>query len=331
MAQNRTGQTKHFWYDANTDWRRAKLITAGIDLGASSSKTVIMVDGAVFACSNFRNTRGRPNSASEVLEMTIGTVGMILSDIEQVIVTGCGIGSTPGIGKTMSEISCHVRGVNYYTPSVSSALIMGAENCFAVKCDDANHIIKFLANSFVPAYCRRNTCLCCGTAQGKNIEAIADFLNIPIQEVGQLSLNVDDENLQERLTLEPKEPEVSLESNRIPIYALLNSACNILARSQAAGLLGSGWSKAEVLAAYCSGVAHQAALLVRRLGVTDQLIITGGVAKNIGVVSRIEKELNVEAIVPAPDPQISGALGAAIFGADLLGAKFKTSPSREKM
>jgi activator of 2-hydroxyglutaryl-CoA dehydratase len=98
----------------------------------------------------------------------------------------------------------------------------------------------------------------------------------------------------------------------------VSSTCVIFAKSEAIGLLRSGWTKNMVLAAYCSAMAHRVVGLLERIGVEKEFVITGGIAKNIGVVSRIEKELKLKVKPLSPDPQIAGGLGAAIFARDLL-------------
>ena len=83
-------------------------------------------------------------------------------------------------------------------------------------------------------------------------------------------------------------------------------------------MLRSGWPKERVIAAYCSAMAHRVVSLVERLGVETDFAITGGIAKNPGVVRRIEKELNIEALKPRLDTQIAGALGGALFAKALV-------------
>ena len=94
----------------------------------------------------------------------------------------------------------------------------------------------------------------------------------------------------------------------------VSSTCVVFAKSEAAGLLREGWPKEKVLAAYCSAMAHRIVHLLERIGFEKDFAITGGIAKNPGVVSRLEKELRVEALKTEYDTQIAGAVGAALFG-----------------
>jgi activator of 2-hydroxyglutaryl-CoA dehydratase len=126
------------------------------------------------------------------------------------------------------------------------------------------------------------------------MEVFADLLSIPIEDMGHLSFEVNEE------------PE--------PV----SSTCVIFAKSEAVGLLRKGWSKEKVLAAYSAAMAHRVVELLERIGIEKDFAITGGIAKNEGVVKRIEKEIKIKALKPKIDTQIAGALGAALFAKALV-------------
>jgi activator of 2-hydroxyglutaryl-CoA dehydratase len=126
------------------------------------------------------------------------------------------------------------------------------------------------------------------------MEVFADLLSVPIGEMGKLSFEIDEE------------PE--------PV----SSTCVVFAKSEAVGLLRKGWPKEKVLAAYSSAMAHRVVELLERIQMEKDFAITGGIAKNQGVVKRIEKELDVEALEPKHDTQIAGALGGALFAKALV-------------
>jgi bzd-type benzoyl-CoA reductase Q subunit len=132
----------------------------------------------------------------------------------------------------------------------------------------------------------------CAAGTGRGMEVFADLLGVHINEVEQ----------------EP--PPVS-------------STCVVFAKSEASGLLRQGWPKEKVLAAYSSAMAHRIVTLIERNGMEKEFAITGGIAKNIGVVSRLTKELNVTPLKTDLDPQIAGALGAALFAKVLFEKKGK--------
>lgn len=130
----------------------------------------------------------------------------------------------------------------------------------------------------------------CAAGTGRGMEVFADLLQVPITRIGELSLQVE------------KEPP--------PV----SSTCVVFAKSEASSLLREGWPKEKVIAAYCSAMAHRVVTLLERIGVEEDFAITGGIAKNVGVVGRIEKELGITALKPKIDTQIAGAVGAALFG-----------------
>ncbi len=134
----------------------------------------------------------------------------------------------------------------------------------------------------------------CAAGTGRGMEVFADLLSVPIQDVGEMSLSVEEE------------PE--------PV----SSTCVVFAKTEATGLLREGWPKEKVLAAYCSAMAHRVVTLLERLGVEEDFAITGGIAKNKGVVKRLEDELGIKTLEPRYDTQIAGAAGAALFAEALV-------------
>ena len=301
------------WHAPNKDWRQAETITAGVDVGSVSSQAVVMIDGEIFAYSNLQLGTNSPDSVQKVLTMALNGARMVRDDIHYLVGTGCGEANIPIAKRMLSEVSCHARGVNYSIgSSIRTILVMGGQDCGAIHCDEGGRVTTFLMNGWRPVDCLERRCLKCGAAQGWGIEAMADLLAVPIEEVAAMSLNVNDEQLQERL-ISPLE-----EGGTLPLSCAINSVCAILAKSHATWLLSQGWTKEEILAAYHVAIAHQGAFLLERIGVIKEFAITGGVAKNLGVVRRLEKVLGIKAIIPEPSPQLTGALGAALFARDFL-------------
>jgi bzd-type benzoyl-CoA reductase Q subunit len=271
------------WHNPDLDWKKAKIITAGVDVGSVSSQAVIMCDGELYAYSNMRTGSDSPNSALNAINWAMEGTGLTLNDIHYTVGTGYGRVNVPFANRAITEIACHARGGNYmYGPTVRTILDMGGQDCKAIHCDDKGKVASFLMNDK------------CAAGTGRGMEVFADLLGVPIGEVGQRSLAVDEE------------PE--------PV----SSTCVVFAKSEATGLLRSGWTTDRVLAAYCSAMAHRVVSLLERIGMEEDFAITGGIAKNPGVVTRLEKELGVKALKPKHDTQIAGALGAALFAKALV-------------
>lgn len=274
--------TECSWRSPALDWQRAKIVTAGVDVGSISSQAVIMCDGELFAYANMRTGSDSPNSACRAVEWAMENTGMSLNDIHFTVGTGYGRVNVPFAGRTFTEIACHARGANFmYGPAVRTILDMGGQDCKAIRCDEKGRVTSFLMNDK------------CAAGTGRGIEVFADLLGISIEEVGELSLQVEEE------------PE--------PV----SNTCVVFARNEAVGLLRSGWPREKVLAAYFAAMAHRVVSLLERNGVEPDFAITGGIAKNVGMVSRIEKKLGVKALKTSYDTQLAGAIGAALFGREM--------------
>jgi len=328
---------EHGWHASNVDWRRAKLIAAGVDVGASASKAVIMADGELLAYSVIWSSVDNRDSGQKALEAALNGMGMSPKDIHYIVGTGCGEADVSEAKRTVNEIACHAKGVDYcFGHSQKTVLALGGRGCVVIHCNQQGKVTAFLTNASEPAYCRENPCNACGAAQGRGMEVVADYLGIPIEDIGSISLKVADKQLKERLALPldkrarvqdkileeiNKEPVTGghlLDGGSPPLGGALSVVCDVLAKSQASALLQNGWSKDEVLAIHSAALSHQAAMLVKRLGIEGDFVVAGGVAKNVGVVRRLEKELGVKSVVLKPDPQLSAALGAAVFANDFV-------------
>ncbi|MFX0124176.1 MAG: benzoyl-CoA reductase, bzd-type, subunit Q [Candidatus Hodarchaeota archaeon] len=274
--------TESRWTNPDLDWKGADIISAGVDVGSVSTQAVVMVDGKLYCYANMRTGSDSPDSANRAIYWALEDTGLNLDKIEYAVGTGYGRVNVPFAKRAITEIACHARGANFmYGPSIRTVLDMGGQDCKAIRCDHRGKVTAFLMNDK------------CAAGTGRGMEVFADLLQVHINDVGKMSL-VDDE------------PE--------PV----SSTCVVFAKSEAVALLRKGWTKERVLAAYCGAMAHRVVTLLERLGVENDFAITGGIAKNIGVVSRLEKELEVTAPEPKVDPQLAGAIGGALFGKALL-------------
>lgn len=271
------------WIDDSVDWRAATRISGGVDVGSVSSQAVVCVDGRLYGYHSTRTGNDSPDSARRAMQGVLDQSGMQLDDLKFVVGTGYGRVNVPFAHKALTEIACHARGANYMTgPNVRTILDMGGQDCKAIRCDERGKVTQFLMNDK------------CAAGTGRGMEVIADLMQIPIAELGARSFEVD---------VEP--PAVS-------------SICVVFAKSEALGMLKAGYTKNKVIAAYCQAMAERVVALIERVGVEGDFFITGGIAKNPGVVKRIERLLGVTAVASQIDSQIAGALGAALFADTLL-------------
>ena len=275
--------TESRYTNPDLNWEDGDIISAGVDVGSVSTQAVIMVDGKIYCYSSMRTGSNSPDSANNAMDWALEGTGLSLDKIKFVVGTGYGRVNVSFAGRAITEIACHARGANFiYGPEIRTVLDMGGQDCKVIRCDQRGKVTAFLMNDK------------CAAGTGRGMEVFADLLQVHINDVGKMSLQVDEE------------PE--------PV----SSTCVVFAKSEAVGLLRKGWPKEKVLAAYCSAMAHRVVTLLMRLGIEEKFAITGGIAKNIGVVKRIEDELKLKAPESSIDPQLAGAIGAALFAKALV-------------
>jgi bzd-type benzoyl-CoA reductase Q subunit len=290
MAEENTEKKQEYWRWTESNWKNpdinwedAKIITAGIDVGSVSSQAVIVTDGKIYAYSNMRTGSNSPNSAKNALNYALEGTGLTDDKIQYCIGTGYGRVNVPMADRSITEIACHARGANFiYGNTVRTVLDVGGQDCKAIKCDEKGKVINFLMNDK------------CAAGTGRGMEVFADLLSVPITEVGERSFDVKEEP------------------------APVSSTCVVYAKTEATGLLRKGWEVNEVLAAYCAAMAERIYSLIERIGIEKEFAITGGMAKNIGVIKRLYKHTNIEPLTTTWDTQIAGAVGAALFGNTLV-------------
>ena len=263
---------------SDKDWHNSEIITAGVDVGSVGSKAAVMLDGELYAYSAMRTGGVSEATAVKVMNWAIEETGLELGDLHYVVGTGYGRVNVPFAKRTITEIACHARGAHYiYGPTVRTVLDIGGQDCKAIRCDERGKVLSFLMNDK------------CAAGTGRGLEVFADLVSVPIQDLGKVSLSVDEE------------PE--------PV----SNTCVIFAKAESLALLRQGWPKERVAAAYHAAMADRIVDLLMRVGVEKDFVVTGGVAKNAGVIERVERLLSIKSLKPNIDPILAGSLGAALF------------------
>jgi len=268
------------WKNPELDWKDAKYITVGVDVGSVSSQAVIMADGRIFAYANMRTGYDSPNSAQNAYKFALEVTDMPEDRLDYCVGTGYGRVSVPFADRSLTEIACHARGANFiYGRSVRTVLDVGGQDIKAIQCDEKGKVANFLMNDK------------CAAGTGRGMEVFADLLGISINKIGDMSFE-----------FEGDEPDA------------VSNICVVYAKTEAAGLLRKGWSKEKVLAAYCKAMAEQIYALVEKVNVKPKFAVTGGMAKNRGVMDRLMPMIGMDCMQTEWDTQIAGAVGAALFG-----------------
>ena len=260
------------------DWHDAKMVTAGVDIGSVGSKAVIMLDGELYAYSAMRTGGVSEETAIRAMNWALEETGLKTKNVHCIVGTGYGRVNVPFAKRTITEIACHARGAHYiYGPTVRTVLDIGGQDCKAIRCDGRGKVMSFLMNDK------------CAAGTGRGLEVFADLIRVPIEELGKASLKVE------------KEPP--------PV----SNTCVIFAKAESVALLRQGWQKEKVAAAYHLAMVNRIIDLLTKVGIEKDFVVTGGVAKNTGIVSRLERSLGIKPLEPKLDPILAGAMGAALF------------------
>lgn len=249
---------------------------AGIDIGSATTKTVILDDSATVLASNIVPTGGNSRGACDrCLETSLAEAGLGRDDLLYVIATGYGREIVTFANATITEISCHAKGVHMVLPETRTILDIGGQDSKAIRNDEASRVVDFAMNDK------------CAAGTGRFLEVMARTLEIELQDMGPLSLE---------------------SANEVSV----SSMCTVFAESEVVSLIAGGHPIPDILAGIHRAISDRTVSLLERVRWTPSVAFTGGVAKNVGVIHALEKRLGVELQIPE-EPQITGALGAAAF------------------
>ena len=260
------------------------MITCGIDVGSLSAEAAVFIEDNLEAYSLIRTGPDSAETALNALKVALEKTDILQQDIEFTVATGYGRVIVPFADRNITEISCHAKGAHYFRASTRTILDMGGQDCKAIRCDENGRATNFIMNDK------------CAAGTGRAMEVMASLLQIQLDEIGARSLKIDENPVK------------------------ISNTCVIFAKSEVLSLMREGVPINEILAGLCDSVAERVKTLVQRVGIEDDFVISGGISKNLGVVKRLEQKLDVCAHIPE-EPQIVGAVGAALFARDLLKKK----------
>lgn len=251
------------------------MYTMGIDVGSASSKVVILEDGKNIIASEVVQVGTGSSGPQRALEQAYAKSGLTRKDMTKVVATGYGRFAFEDADKQISEISCHAKGIFFLVPTARTIIDIGGQDAKAIRLDSKGGVKQFFMNDK------------CAAGTGRFLDVMARVLETTIDQMAELDSKAT-------------EP------------ASISSTCTVFAESEVISQLSKGVAKENIIAGVHQSVASKACGLAYRGGLEDSVVMTGGVARNAGVVRAISKELKTEVIV-APNPQTTGALGAALF------------------
>jgi predicted CoA-substrate-specific enzyme activase len=251
---------------------------AGVDLGSTMTKVVIMNEAILASVVGPTGPEHR-KLANLVMEEALAKAKLPFDDITYVVATGYGRINVPFADKQITEISCHARGVGYLLPEARTVIDVGGQDSKGIKLSDGR-AVDFVMNDK------------CAAGTGRFLEVTAEELGVKLEDMG-------------RLALEAK--------NRVEI----SSTCTVFAAQEVVAKLSGGVPLPDIIAGLHEAIASRIYGMVRRLKIEREVALTGGGAKNIGLVKALEAKLGYSVLVP-PEPLLTGAIGAALLGRDIV-------------
>jgi predicted CoA-substrate-specific enzyme activase len=252
---------------------------AGIDVGSTMTKAVILNKGIIASIIGPTGPEQR-RLANRVMEEVLNKAAISFQAITYIVSTGYGRINVPFADKQFTEITCHAKGIISLFPKARTIIDIGGQDIKAIKIDATGKTIDFVMNDK------------CAAGSGRFIEVIADTLGVPLDQVGGLSL-------------QSKNP------------AKISNICTIWAQQEVAASLAQGIPISDLLAGVHHSLADRICRMVNRLRVEEAVIVTGGGAKNRGLLKALSEQLGHEILVPE-EPLITGAIGAALLGKEIV-------------
>lgn len=250
---------------------------AGIDIGSTMTKVTIM-DKAVMASVIGPTGPEHRQLAGQVMEQALAGAKLAFDDLGYVVATGYGRMNVPFADKQITEISCHARGVSHLLPTARTVIDIGGQDAKAIKLKEGR-VVDFVMNDK------------CAAGTGRYLEVIAEGLGIKLEAMGELSLTAKSE-------------------------VTIGNTCTVFAEREVVAKLAEGVAVADLVAGVHQAIAGRIHSMAARLKIEPDVVITGGGARNIGLVKSLETKIGYSVLVP-PEPLLTGAIGAALLGQDM--------------
>jgi predicted CoA-substrate-specific enzyme activase len=251
---------------------------AGVDIGSTMTKVVIMDDSLLASVIGPTGPEHR-KLANRVMEEALKKARLPFEAITYLVATGYGRINVPFADRQITEISCHARGIAHLLPEARTVIDIGGQDSKGIKLKDGR-AVDFVMNDK------------CAAGTGRFLEVVAEELGVSLEDMG-------------RLSLEAKNP------------VRISNTCTVFAAQEVVTRLSEGVALADIIAGLHEAIATRIHGMLRRLKIEREVVVTGGGAKNIGLVRALEAKLGFPVQLP-PEPLLTGAIGAALLGRDMV-------------
>jgi benzoyl-CoA reductase subunit D len=259
------------------------MITAGIDIGAKTIKAVLLRDGEVLARQLVPAGLDTAAATQQAFDQALVAAGLDAAnlgaaDVDQIMATGAGRKDCLLTDREITEVGAAARGGVYLFPSCRTVVDIGAEEGRTVRCDERGKVIDFAYNEK------------CAAGAGTFAEGMARALQIPLEELGRLSL-----------------------SSKQAVQ--MNAQCAVFAESEVVTLIHNKTPREDIARAVLDAIASRIISMIRKVGFEKDIVVVGGVALNPGFIASMNRGLETDVLVP-DEPEYVGALGAAVAAAE---------------
>lgn len=253
------------------------MIIAGCDLGSATGKVVIMKDDTILSWSVVQATNKPEITAKLAMEEALRKTELSsVDDIKYIVGTGYGRSGVSFINDNISEISCHGYGAHWLCPEARTVVDIGGQDSKVISLDDSGKVLEFTMNNK------------CAAGTGRFFETMVRVLCCSFEELSSHSL-------------ESKTP------------ATITSQCSVFAESEVVTLINNGVAISDIAAGIHNSIARRIYSMINKVGLNPNVVLTGGCANNKALIASLEKIIGVSINTLPENPQIVGALGAALF------------------
>jgi len=255
------------------------MLTAGIDCGARTTKSIILKDGKIIGMGAVPTGSDQETAVKASLETALEAAGVTRDELQKIGVTGSGKKTVKSADMEVNDIQAMAKGAIYFYPDARTVMDVGAEEGRAARVDDEGNVVDFAINER------------CAAGAGTYIEAMARALNVGLEEMGELALK---------------------SGKRIP----MNAQCVIFAESEVVGLIHAKTDKSDISRAIHDAIGGRIVSMIRKVGVNEDVAMLGGTARNPGLVDALKRELRMEHLCIPGAPEFGAAVGAAVMAAE---------------
>jgi len=248
---------------------------AGLDIGSTMTKVVVVDDqgGVINYILGPTGPEHRP-LANMVMQRVLEECGLTIDDVGYIVATGYGRVSVPFADSQTTEITCHARGVNKIFPEAGTVIDIGGQDCKAIQIKEGR-VKNFVMNDR------------CAAGTGRFLEIIAESLGLELGELGQLASQAEEK-------------------------IKISNICTVFAVQEIMAYLAQGIAREAIIAGLLEGIAIRVFNMASKIGLLREVVVTGGGAKNEGLIRELRRQIGMEVYVPE-EPLITGALGAALI------------------